>query len=73
MRVQIEFDVPRWSQWRHITAQIVGKIYAQLARPPALCTEPEGPDLLFDVNGNRVGTITVVVDDDDMEEEHGQA
>lgn len=36
------------------------KVEHQLKREPTLCTAPETDDLLFDINGNQVGTLIVV-------------
>lgn len=36
------------------------KVEHQLKREPTLCTAPETDDLLFDINGNQVGTLIVM-------------
>jgi hypothetical protein len=41
-------------------AQLSRKINNQLAREPGcLCDHPESDDLIYNRNGNRVGTITL--------------
>jgi hypothetical protein len=36
------------------------KVERQRRRPPALCTHDEADDILFDTNGNRIGTVRLV-------------
>jgi hypothetical protein len=40
--------------------QAKNKIFKQYVRPEALCEHNEADDLLYDVNGNRIGTVKLV-------------
>jgi hypothetical protein len=63
--VQFETDSAAFAdnknfQVKYILEQTAMKVFEQLQRVPAtVCKHPESADLLYDSNGNRVGTVQV--------------
>ena len=66
MFVRIEFSTGNASfeddfdgELDSILHQAADKIRRQMLRPKSLCDAPESADVIIDINGNTIGTVSV--------------
>lgn len=48
-----------YAVWQ-VLEQAKDKVFNQYVRPEALCEHNEADDLLYDINGNRIGTVKLL-------------
>lgn len=60
MKVTLSFELREDDNLERVLDQAKRKIENQAHRTPVLCTHDESDDLVYDINGNRCGTINVL-------------